>query len=94
LNNDDKKLQIELAQLQTDVQIHLTVAVSFLAIWITLIVSFQQLFVQATEPFQQFGYVIGVVISALLGFISTSKLIDKMKNKRTEMEKLKDKYIK
>jgi hypothetical protein len=59
-----------------------------------LIVSFQQLLAQATEPFQQFGYAIGVVISALLGFISTSKFIDKMKNKRTEMEKLKDKYIK
>lgn len=94
LNNEDRELQIELAQLQTDVQIYLTIAVSFLALFFALITSFQQLIGQTSVCLLKDSYIAGSIIIAILAYFTTTKYVNKMGNKREEMKKLKDKYVK
>jgi hypothetical protein len=70
LDNKDRELQIELAKLQTDVQINLTISVSLMAVFFALIISFQQLLINATDPFQQFSFTLGMVGSVLFAITS------------------------
>ena len=93
LNNEDRELQIELAELQTDVQINLTMSVSSVALFVALLISFQQLSINATTLFQQYVFLIGMTLSAILGFVFARIFVYKMRDKRKEIIELKKKYV-
>lgn len=91
--NEERELQIKLAKLQTDVQIDLTLAVSTVGLFVALIISFQQLLINATELFDQIAFFIGMLASAILGFYFARLFIQKMRDKRKEMEELRKEYV-
>ena len=93
LNNEDRELQIRLAQLQTDIQTYLTINVSFVAILFAFIIGFQQLSAQATEAWRAIIYLAGMVAMVVLSIFVTKRYVDKMVEKRKEMDELKKQYV-
>jgi hypothetical protein len=93
MDREDGELQIKLAQLQTDVQIYLTISVSILAVCFAFIISFQQLSLQATEAWQKYVYLFGMVANAVIAYYVTRMYIGKMIDKRGDMEKLRKEYV-
>ena len=93
LNNDDRELQIKLAQLQTDIQTYLTINVSMVALFFALIISFQQLAAQATESWKAWLYLGSMSFMAFISYFVTKLYTDKMKEKRKEMDELKKQYV-
>ena len=93
MDREEKELQIKLAQLQTDVQIYLTIALSFMAVLFSLIISFQQLYLQAIESSQRYFYLFGLILSGALVYFVVRIYIRKMQSKREEMESLKKQYV-
>ena len=93
MDNEDRELQIKLAILQTDIQSYLTINLSLIAIAFALLISFQQLSVQATETWKSYIYIVSMIAMAGITFIISKVYIDKIKEKRKEMEELKKQYL-
>ena len=93
LHNENLDLQIKLAELQTDVQIYLTVSIGLVASLVALMISFQQLYIRATEPITQLVFLSGMLASAFLAPFSIGFFINRMYDKREEIEELKKLYV-
>lgn len=93
LHNEDLDLQIKLAELQTEVQINLGISIGLVALFIALMISFQQLYVNATVLITQLSFLSGMLASAFLAPFSIGFFINKMYDKRDEIEKLKKQYV-
>jgi hypothetical protein len=93
LHNEDLDLQIKLAKLQTEVQIYLSFSIGLVASFVALMISFQQLYIKATEPITQMVFLFGMLASAFLAPFSIGFFINKMYDKREEIEKLKKQYV-
>ncbi len=94
MTDEDRKLQIDLAKLQTDVQISLTYAVSIIAIWFGLFITFQQMLVQESNALLKLTYGLAMGATAVFGLLCTYLFIQKMQKSRNEMEKLRKEYLK
>jgi hypothetical protein len=93
LDNLDRELQIELAKLQSDIQINLSIGLGVAGIFIALVISFQQLYVNATNPIFQSGFLSGMITTAIVGVAFAWFFAKRMYDKREEMEKLKKEYV-
>jgi len=95
LHNEDRELQIKLAELQADVQINLTVCFGFLAVFITTIIGFQQIYFslppEATLLKDYLSVSIVVIAFTLLGV--SFYFINKAQDARKQMNKLRKQYI-
>ena len=89
MNNEDKELQIELAKLQTDAKAYLILSVSAAAFFGLLVISFLILLINATAPFQKYSFLIGMTLSAILGFGFAGLFTIKKRDKRKEIKELK-----
>lgn len=86
---EEKKLQIELAKLQADIQISLTVLIGFFAALLSLIVYSSQMYntLLDSNPLKSiYGSSTGIAIIAL--FVLIILYAPKLKAKRNAMDKL------
>ena len=93
IHNEDLDFKIKLAELQTDVQINLCISIGLVASFIALMISFQQLYIKAAEPITQLFFLSGMLASAFLAPSSIGFFINRMYDKREEMEELKKQYV-
>lgn len=92
--NEDRELQIRLAELQADVEINLTACFGFMAVFVPLIILFEELlFSPSTSDFMKlvfstFGVASAVVLLPVALFFITRAI-----NARMKMSELKKKYV-
>jgi len=95
LHGEDQELQIRLAQLQTDVQIYLTLCFGFAAIVAAFIIGFMQIF-YTLPPEQDFVrqeiFWIIIILSAILIGLS-SHYVGKARAAREKMKGLRKEYF-
>lgn len=89
MGKEEKKLQITLAKLQTDVQIYLTICFGFLAILASGIIGFEQLYFTTNVNGVVKSDFLGSIIIFVIGMIFITYVsVKQMQAKRDEMEKL------
>jgi flagellar biosynthesis protein FliQ len=93
LHNEERELQIRLAQLQTDVQIFLSTLLGVSAIIVALIISLQELSTQATDSLHTLSYLITTIFLFAVLALATRYYNGKMWEKRKEMDELKKEYV-
>jgi len=64
LRNEDRELQIRLAELQADVQINLAACFGFLAVFITIIIGFEQIYFSLPQEDRLLKYAISFSMHA------------------------------
>jgi hypothetical protein len=93
-HNEDRELQIRLAELQADVEINLTACFGFLAGFVPLIILFEELyFSPSTSVFMKGVFVITAVALAVVLLFVTRFFIKRAVNARMQMSDLKKKYV-
>jgi phosphotransferase system glucose/maltose/N-acetylglucosamine-specific IIC component len=89
LNDEDKELQIELEKLQADVKVYQILSISAAAFFGLLVISFLILSINAASTFQKCSFLVGMILSAILGFGFAALFTIKKRDKRREIEELK-----
>ena len=95
LHNEDRELQIRLAELQADVQINLTIAFGFFAGFVAFMIGFEQIYFSLSSENTLMKSIIFVFI-ALAGiacFISVTYFAGKAQDARKQMEELRKRYV-
>jgi hypothetical protein len=97
LHNEDRELQIRLAELQSDMQAILTTCFGLIALFASAMIGFEQLFFTSLAggapgyALVTFGVVI--VVSGGLMVFCTTFFIDKMKKTRRQISELRKRHI-
>jgi uncharacterized membrane-anchored protein YhcB (DUF1043 family) len=92
LNDEEKKLQVELAKLQADVKAYRILTISSAAFFSLLLISFLILSVTETSSFRT-NNLLGLFVSIILGFVFAGLFFTKMRTKRMEIDELKSKQV-
>ena len=93
---EDRELQIRLAELQTDIQINLTLCLGIVGICIAGIVAFAEIFFTFTaeQPVQEIMAFVFIVVLGITMFIVEGRYIKKVRSTRKQLTKLREQYMK
>lgn len=93
--NEDRELQIKLAQLQTDIQIHLSACFGLAAGFLALIIFYMQIFFNLSAEQILLKNLFGAVVLIASGFLLFLLLysFQQIKATKKRMEELKKQYI-
>jgi uncharacterized protein YacL len=92
LNDEEKRLQVELTKLQADARAYRILSISAAAFFSLLVISFLILSLTETSSFRT-NNLIGLTISIILGFVFAGLFFTKMRGKRREIDELKTKQV-
>lgn len=92
--NEDRELQIRLAELQTDIQINLTLCLGIIGILIAGIIAFAEIFfvLTAEQIVQQITAIMFMTILAITMFILERRYIKKVWATRKQLTELRKQY--
>jgi len=94
MHNEDRELQIRLAELQADVEINLTACFGFLALFVPLILLFEELyFSPSTNASMKNVFALLTVASAFVLLPVAFFFIKRANDARMQMSELKKKYV-
>jgi len=95
LHNEDRELQIKLAELQADIQIYLTLCFGFMALFAALMIGYLQIHfsLPPEHTFTRNIVFVSIVVCGiiLLGF--TNYFFNKARDTRKQMKELRKRYI-
>ena len=95
LHNEDRELQIRLAELQADVQINLTICFGLLAICFAVIIGLQQIYFTLSPEKNELrnSILIAMVGCLIIVSIVTSTYLNKANRARKQIGELRERYV-
>jgi len=95
LRNEDRELQIKLAELQADIQIYLTICFAFLAGFLAIMIGFEQIYFSLPPEEIISKTYIGILIPIVgsVCFVSVLFFARKAFHARKQMDELRKKYV-
>lgn len=94
LHREETEIQIKLAELQVDIEIYLAITIGLLAATIAIVAIAFQIYPLLKE--NDLGIITAYPTLVILGFVLlyySYKSIDKLKDKRKELSKLRQEYL-
>lgn len=95
MHNEDRELQIRLAELQADIQINLTVCFGLLAVFMAVMIGLEQIYftLSPERVFEKLFIPIAISILAVMLLVYLRIFLKKADEARKELGKLKKQYI-
>lgn len=95
LHNEDRGLQIRIAELQADIEINLTACFGFLSAVVAVIIGLGQLsFTLSSDMFvEKLAIAIATVVLAVIFYLIAGIFIRKAFEARDELKKLRKRYV-
>jgi len=94
-HNEDRELDIRLAELQADIQINLTICFGILAVFITAMVGLEQIYfsLPSENSVAKIGSLISLIVLGIIVLLFIKPYLKKVEKARKEMEELRKQYI-
>jgi len=95
LRDEDRELQIKLAELQADIQIYLTACFGFLAGFLAILIGFEQIYftLSPEEILSKIYLAISIPLVGIVCFVTAIFFARKAFRARKQMEELRKKYV-
>jgi cytochrome c biogenesis protein CcdA len=93
LNDETKKIQIELAKIERDAKAYLILSAGAAAFFGLLVINFLLMSINTTTPFQKNSILIGSSLSAIFGLGFVAFFVIKMRRKQEEIKGLKKRLM-
>lgn len=95
LHNEDRELQIKLAELQADVSIYLTTGFAAFAVFMAVTIGLQQVFFSfpPEEVFYRTIALVGMAMAGIVNFVFSTRFIGKALAARRQMAELRKRYV-
>lgn len=93
--NEDRELQIKIAELQADVQINLAACFGFLAVFVTIMIGFEQIYfsLPPDASIVRVYIVVSIIIAAFVTLFVASYFFRKAMRARDQIKELKKQYV-
>ena len=95
LRNQDRELQIRLAELQADVQIYITIGFTFFAVFMAGIIGLQQIYfsLPSEEFVTKYFTLFAEILLVIFGFLVVRFFMKKAVDARKQITELRKRYV-